>query len=317
LVKKKGGLEMGHHHGHSHGHGHHHHHHTNNQRALFLSFLLITLFMIVEVIGGVMTNSLALLSDAGHMLSDAVALGLSFFAIKIGEKKATVTKTYGYKRFEIIAASLNGLTLIVISLYIFVEAYERFINPPEVQSLGMLAISVIGLLVNIAAAFILMKGDKDENLNVRSAFLHVIGDMLGSVGAIAAAILIYFFDFGIADPIASVIVAILILISGYRVTRDSLHILMEGAPHHLETEKIKNALMTIPSVKNVHDFHLWSITSGMPMFTCHISISENGCHQSVLQQAQSMLHDEFGIEHCTIQVEQAAHGCASPHGSCN
>ena len=166
---------MGHHNGHSHGDGHgHHHHHTGNKKALFSAFLLITAFMFVEVAGGIITNSLALLSDAGHMLSDSVALGLSFFAIKLGEQKATQTNTYGYKRFEIIAAALNGIALIGISLYIFVEAYSRLTNPPEVQSLGMLSISVIGLLVNIIAAWILMKGDKEDNLNVRSAFLHVI-----------------------------------------------------------------------------------------------------------------------------------------------
>ncbi|NMD68873.1 cation transporter [Bacillus sp. DNRA2] len=305
-----------HHHGHSHEHGHHHHH-TSNQRALFWAFVLIATFMVVEVIGGVMTNSLALLSDAGHMLSDAVALGLSFFAIKIGQRKATINKTYGYKRFEIIAAGLNGITLLIISIYIFVEAYQRFLNPPEIQSLGMLTISVIGLLVNIGAAFILMSGDKDENLNVRSAFLHVIGDMLGSVGAIAAALVIYFFGWGIADPIASIIVAVLILFSGWNVTKESLHILMEGTPTNIKCEKVKQALMTIPNVNDVHDLHVWSITSGMPMLTCHISIDEKSSHDSVLAKAQSLLHDEFGIEHSTIQVEQSAQGCASPHGSCN
>ncbi|EIJ78391.1 CzcD [Bacillus methanolicus PB1] len=307
---------MGHHHGHSHGHGHSHAH-TGNKKALFLSLLLISSFMVVEVIGGIITNSLALLSDAGHMLSDAAALGLSFFAIKLGEKKASDTKTYGYKRFEIIAAALNGITLILISLYIFYEAYQRFFNLPEVQSLGMLTISSIGLLVNIIAAWILMRGDKDENLNVRSAFLHVLGDMLGSVGAIVAALLIFFFGWGIADPIASVIVAILIIISGWRVTKDSIHILMEGTPKQFELEKLRASLLAIPKVKEVHDLHIWSITSGMPMLSCHISIEGDGVHDTVLHRAQSILHDDFGIEHSTIQVEKEEHGCPNHHGSCN
>lgn len=306
-----------HHHGHSHEHGHHHHHHSGNKQALFWSFILIATFMVVEVIGGIVTNSLALLSDAGHMLSDAAALGLSFYAIKLGTRKATISKTFGYKRFEIIAAALNGLTLILIAGYIFFEAYHRFQNPPEVSSLGMLSISVIGLLVNIVAAFILMRGDKDENLNVRSAFLHVIGDMLGSVGAIIAALFIYFFSWGIADPIASVIVAFLIMVSGWRVTKDSFHILMEGAPTNIEAQEIKKALQTIHSVKDVHDLHVWSITSGMPMLTCHITIAGAVRHDSVLKEAQSLLHDKFGIDHCTIQVEEASNGCASPHGACN
>ena len=308
---------MGHHHHHGHHHGHDHAHgHSANKKALFLSFLLITTFMVVEVIGGVLTNSLALLADAGHMLSDAVALGLSFFALKLGERKASHAKTFGYKRFEIIAAALNGLTLILISLYIFYEAVHRFTNPPEVQSTGMLAISIIGLLVNIVAAWILMSGGKGENLNVRSAFLHVLGDMLGSVGAIVAALLMIFFGWGMADPIASVIVAILIIISGWRVLKDSFHILMEGAPEQIHLEDVKDSLGKIAHVKEVHDLHIWSITSGMPMLSCHISISEKTAHDTVLREAQVILHDHFGIEHSTIQVESNEEGCPN-HQSCN
>ena len=234
--------------------------------------------MVVEVIGGILTNSLALLSDAGHMLSDAAALGLSFFAIKLGEKQVSQEKTYGYKRFEIIAAALNGLTLIIISLYIFYEAFQRFFAPPEVQSTGMLMISVTGLVVNIIAAWILMSGDKDDNLNVRSAFLHVLGDMLGSVGAIVAALLIMFFGWTIADPIASVIVAVLIIISGFRVTKDSFHILMEGAPTQIDIQQVKEALSKIPLVKEVHDLHIWTITSGYPVLSCHITILDDSHH---------------------------------------
>jgi cobalt-zinc-cadmium efflux system protein len=312
---------MGHHHDHDHGHGHHHGHnhshgHSANKKALLISFLLITTFMVVEVIGGLLTNSLALLADAGHMLSDAVALGLSFFALKLGERKASQSKTFGYKRFEIIAAALNGLTLILISLYIFYEAFQRFANPPEVQSVGMLTISIIGLLVNIVAAWILMSGDK-ENLNVRSAFLHVLGDMLGSVGAIVAALLMIFFGWGIADPIASVVVAGLIIVSGCRVTKESLHILMEGAPAQIKLEDVKTSLGKIPDVQEVHDLHIWSITSGMPMLSCHLSITENGVHDQILQEAQNVLHDSFGIEHSTIQVEKNENGCPNPHQGCN
>jgi len=312
---------MGHHHGHDHHHGHHHGHdhshgHSANKKALFLSFLLITTFMVVEVIGGLLTNSLALLADAGHMLSDAAALGLSFFALKLGERKASQEKTFGYKRFEIIAAALNGLTLILISLYIFYEAFQRFANPPEVQSMGMLTISIIGLLVNIVAAWILMRGEKDDNLNVRSAFLHVLGDMLGSVGAIVAALLMIFFGWGIADPIASVIVAVLIVISGMRVTKASFHILMEGAPAQIQLEEVKASLGKITNVKEVHDLHIWSITSGMPMLSCHIAITGADVHDTVLREAQVLLHDDFGIEHSTIQVENNEEGCPNHH-SCN
>ncbi|MFC5735833.1 cation diffusion facilitator family transporter [Cytobacillus gottheilii] len=309
---------MGHSHSHSHSHGHSHHHHsTNNKKALLTAFILIAGFMVVEVIGGLVTNSLALLSDAGHMLSDAAALGLSFLAIKLGEKKATISKSFGYKRFEIIAAWVNGVTLLIISLYIFYEAYHRLLDPPEVQSLGMLTISVIGLIVNIIAAFILMSGDKDHNLNVRSAFLHVIGDLLGSVGAITAALLMYFFGWGIADPIASIIVAILVLISGWRVMKDSFHILMEGTPEDLNPETIKNALLKIGQVADVHDLHIWTITSGFPALSCHVVLTGDQGHDAVLKKAQGILHDEYGIEHSTIQVEGKTEGCPSHHGTCN
>jgi cobalt-zinc-cadmium efflux system protein len=307
---------MGHHHGHSHGHSHTHSH-TGNKNALFSSFCLILTFMVVEVIGGVMTNSLALLSDAGHMLSDAASLGLSFFALKLGERKVSLDKTYGYKRFEIIAAAINGILLVVVAIYIFLEAAQRFFAPPEVQSKGMLLISTIGLVVNIVAAAILMKGDKEENLNVKSAFLHVLGDLLGSVGAIVAALLILFFGWSIADPIASVIVAVLILISGSRVMKESYQILMEGAPAQIDMKGIKKALCRIPMVKEVHDLHVWTITSGYPILSCHITIYDEAVHDDILLQSQKILHDQFDIEHSTIQVEKAANGCPSPHGTCN
>ncbi|MFC3886170.1 cation diffusion facilitator family transporter [Bacillus songklensis] len=304
-----------HHHDHSHNHGHHHHG-TANKKALGLSFTLITLYMIVEVIGGIMTNSLALLSDAGHMLSDAAALGLSYLAMKFGEKKATLTKTFGYKRFEILAAFLNGITLVVISLYIFWEAYQRFMNPPEIISSGMLVISIIGLIVNIAAAFILLKGDTSENLNVRSAFLHVLGDMLGSFGAIIAALLIMFFGWSIADPIASVVVAVLIIISGWRVTRDSFHVLMEGAPINIDVMEVKKVLLSLDSIQGVHDLHVWSITSDFPALSCHIVVDATTDYNEIILQVKKVLHDQFHIEHTTIQIDRSELDCPD-HEQCN
>ncbi|KOO47072.1 cation diffusion facilitator family transporter [Priestia koreensis] len=290
-------------HSHGHGHSHGHHHGSNNKKALGFSFILIAAYMIIEVIGGIWTNSLALLSDAGHMLSDAVALGLSYMAIKFGEKKATNSKTYGYKRFEILAAFLNGIALIVIAIFIFIESYHRFTNPPDVISSGMLTISIIGLLINIATAYILMRGDKDENLNVKSAFLHVIGDMLGSIGAIVAALLIMFFNWGIADPLASVIVAILILVSGFRVTKESVHILMEGAPPGLDVDDIKKTLLALPAVSDVHDLHVWSITSDFPALSCHVVVRDQTEQASILKMVNNVLHDEYGLHHTTIQVD--------------
>lgn len=289
---------MEHHHDH-HGHSHHH---TDNIRVLFISFILIFLFMIVEAIGGFLTNSLALLSDAGHMLSDAAALGLSLFALKLGQKSATSDKTYGFRRFEIIAAFINGITLIAISLYIFYEAYHRFLEPPNVSA-KMMVIAIIGLIVNIFVAWMLMRGDSKGNLNIRSALLHVFGDLLGSVGAIIAGILILLFNWNLADPIASVIVAILIIVSGIRITKDSIHILMEGKPEHINVDEMKEMLLNIEGVQDIHDLHVWSITSEFPSLSCHLVVDDSVRRDDLLQEANEIIKTKFSISHCTIQLE--------------
>lgn len=309
---QRGSNHMAHNHEHAHGHNHNHAHNAN-KKSLFISFILIATFMIVEVIGGIMTNSLALLSDAGHMLSDAVALGLSLAAFKFGEKAASSDKTYGYKRFEILAAFLNGLTLVGISVFIFYEAIGRFFDPPQVIGAGMMTISVIGLLVNILVAWILMKGDTSENLNMRSAFLHVLGDLLGSVGAIIAALLIIFLGWNIADPIASVIVAALILVSGWRVLKDAIHILMEGKPANVDTEEIKTFFQQQDGVKEVHDLHVWAITSDFNALTAHLTVCEDADRDKILADIEHYLQENFSLEHSTIQLE----GNHAHHHHCN
>lgn len=296
---------MGHH---DHGHEGHHHSHTTNQRALLFAFLLIAAFMVVEVIGGLWTNSLALLSDAGHMLGDAAALGLSFLAVRFGARKATPERTYGYRRFEILAAFVNGLTLLVISIYIIIEAYQRLFAPPEILSGGMLAVAVTGLLVNVLAAWILMRGERD-NLNVRSALLHVFGDLLGSVGAIAAALLIMSFGWTLADPIASLFVALLILMSGYRVTRDAIHILMEGTPNQVDVVALQHDLANVEGVKEVHDLHVWSITSEEYAVTCHVLIGETTDDQRVLRQVTEQLKRYGTFKRSTVQIERETQCC--------
>ncbi|RYG73525.1 cation transporter [Lentibacillus lipolyticus] len=274
-----------------------------------ISFIIITAYMIVEAIGGFITNSLALLSDAGHMLSDSISLGVGFMAFTFGEKVANYSKTYGYKRFEILAAFFNGVTLIAISLYIFYEAYHRFMDPPEVASTGMLIIASIGLVVNIVVAWILMRGDTEENLNLRAAFLHVLGDLLGSVGAIIAALLIMFFGLGWADPLASVIVAVLVLVSGWRVTKDAVHVLMEGTPKNVELDDIIQTIENVPEISAIHDLHVWSITSGENALSCHavvdgdLSVREG---QELLRTIEQELEHK-GIGHVTIQMESEQH----------
>ncbi|WP_127539522.1 cation diffusion facilitator family transporter [Paenibacillus illinoisensis] len=297
----------GHHHNHDHGHQHAH---PNNKKVLLFSFIIITLYMIVEAVGGFVTNSLALISDAGHMLSDAVALGIALLAFTFGEKAVNTGKTYGYRRFEILAATLNGITLIAISLYIFYEAIGRFIHPPEVATFGMLIISIVGLLVNILVAWIMMRGsDTENNLNMRGAYLHVISDMLGSIGAIAAALLMMFFGWGWADPLASVIVAVLVLRSGFFVTKSSLHILMEGTPANVDVNDLVQTIKKVDGVHGVHDVHVWSITSNLNALTAHIVV--NGTltiyeAETLVQKIEHMLEHK-DIKHVTLQVESEKH----------
>lgn len=288
----------------------HDHTHGANKKVLLISFIIITSYMIAEAIGGYLTNSLALLADAGHMLSDAISLGIALLAFTLGAKVANHSKTYGYKRFEILAAVLNGLTLIIVALFIFYEAIGRFQNPPEVASTGMLIIATIGLLVNILVAWIMMRdGDVEENLNMRGAYLHVISDMLGSIGAIVAALLIMFFGWGWADPLASVVVAALVLRSGYLVTKDGLHVLMEGTPENVDMDDVVKIIQNKKGIEGVHDLHVWSITSGLNALSCHavvnerMSIAESG---QLLRQIEHDLEHQ-NIHHMTVQLETSDH----------
>ena len=294
---------MGHDHSHNHTHG-------ANKKVLLISFIIITSYMIVEAIGGYLTNSLALLADAGHMLSDAISLGIALLAFTFGAKVANHSKTYGYKRFEIMAAVLNGLTLIIIALYIFYEAIGRFQNPPEVASTGMLVIGTIGLLVNILVAWMMMRGgDVEGNLNMRGAYLHVISDMLGSVGAIIAALLIIFFGWEWADPLASVIVAVLVLRSGYFVTKSGLHVLMEGTPEDVDMDDVVKTIKNKKGIEGIHDLHVWSITSGLNALSCHAVVDERMSiaeSERLLRQIEHDLEHQ-NIHHMTVQLETSDH----------
>lgn len=285
----------------------HSHSHGANKRVLLIGFILITGYMVIEVIGGLWTNSLALLADAGHMLSDSLSLGIGLLALILGEKSATSEKTYGYKRFEILAALFNGVTLSLVAVYIFYEAFHRFQEPLEIASRGMLLIAAIGLLVNLLVAWILLRGDTKENLNVRAAFLHVISDLLGSVGAIVAAFLILFFGWVWADPIASILVAVLVFISGWRVTGEAVHVLMEGTPRSVEVQNIARTLEQIPGVHHIHDLHIWSITSGKNALSCHAEVDGNMTisESQVLLETIEQRMKEKGIGHVTVQFEGA------------
>ncbi|MFC4099831.1 cation diffusion facilitator family transporter [Paenibacillus xanthanilyticus] len=310
------------HHGHGHhGHGHdghehhhgpgHHHHGPNNKAGLAIALGITSLIMLLEFAGGLLTNSLALLSDSGHMLSDAAALLLSLTALWMAARPATARRSFGFYRFEILAALFNGAALFFIAGIIIWEASGRFFAPPEVQSGSMMLIALIGLLANLISAWFLMrKGDVKDNINVRSAYLHVLGDALGSVGAIAAGLLMYFFSWYAADPIISVVVALLILKSAWGVIKWAVHILMEGTPPAVDAEQVKSTLLTIEGVQDVHDLHIWTITSGMDSLSCHLRVLDAADEQHILQQAISRLSETFRIDHAAIQIEKS--GIAHP-----
>lgn len=281
---------------------------ARNRRALSLALAITLFFMVVEVIGGIITNSLALLADAGHMFSDASALGLSLFAIWLAGKPHTHERTFGYHRAEILAALANGITLAAVSFYVFWEAARRFAEPPEVQSAPMLAVAVIGLAANGAAGLIL-GGLSGTSLNVRSAFLHVLGDALGSVGVIAAGIVMLTTGWFLADPLISIGIGVLILIGGLRVTREALGIILEFAPRHIDIGQVRAALLSFDGVTDVHDLHVWTITSGFVALSCHMCIREGCDSASLLRRATHLLAERFQIRHVTIQPEhEPLHG---------
>ncbi|HSJ37061.1 MAG TPA: cation diffusion facilitator family transporter [Planococcus sp. (in: firmicutes)] len=288
-----------------HDHDHFEHARSGNKKALVWALLITVSIMFLEFFGGLYTNSLALIADSGHMLSDAAALLLSLGAIWFAGRAASANKTYGYYRFEIIAAFFNGITLFIMAGFILYEAFNRFYHPPEVKGGWMLAIAAIGLLANVLSAWVISRGaDVHGNLNMKSAYLHVISDALGSVGAIIAGLLIFFFDWTIADPLISALVALLILRSAWSVLQKSMHILMEGTPVTINVEEVKKMLLAIDGVRDVHDLHIWTITSGMDLLTCHLDIEERSEEQVILKSAVAMISESCKIEHTTIQIEK-------------
>lgn len=292
-------------HDHSHGpHGHHHFDPSGNKKGLMIALIITVGIMFLEFFGGLVTNSLALLSDSGHMLNDASSLALSLVAVWFATKPASPNKTYGFHRFEILAALLNGVTLFVVAGFIIVEAYGRFFEPPTVASGSMMLIACIGLLANVASDWSLMrKGDVKNNINLRSAYLHVLGDALGSVGAIIAGLVMMIFGWYIADPIISVLVALLILRGAWGIIKHTVHVLMEGTPITVNPAEVKAVLENIDGVINVHDLHIWTITSGLDSLSCHLLIKDQEDDQRILQQAIQLIAERFKIQHTTIQIE--------------
>jgi cobalt-zinc-cadmium efflux system protein len=259
---------------------------------------------IVELAGGLISNSLALIGDAGHMFTDTLALGLSLFALNLAKRPASQTKTYGYYRAEILAALINGTILVLVSAYIFYEAYHRFVEPPEVRGGLMLIVAAIGLAANVVGISILRSASRG-NLNVKGAFLHMWSDTLSSIGVIAAGAIIFVTGRTIADPIISIIIGLLILRGAGGLVLESINILLEAVPKHLDVGQINNAIQKIKGVRDVHDVHLWAITSGMYAMSCHLLIEDqmvSNCTQ-IVEEVNQTLSKEFGISHSTLQLE--------------
>jgi cobalt-zinc-cadmium efflux system protein len=268
--------------------------------------------MVAEFVGGLMSGSLALLADAGHMLSDAGALALSLFALWISQRPPTPRRTWGYYRIEILAALVNGVTLVVLSIFILREAFERFRAPAPVDAPLMMGIAAGGLVVNLVSLAIL-HGGREENLNVRGAWLHVLTDALGSVQAIVAGGLIWGLGWTWADPAASALISLLVIYSAWGLLKETVGVLMEGTPRHVDVDEVRNCLMGLPCVLGVHDLHIWTITSGMESLSCHVVIEDGQSYRETLTEVRATLHDRFGIDHLTIQVEPVE---MKEHGVC-
>ena len=265
--------------------------------------LVITaLFMLAEVVGGVVANSLALLADAGHMLTDVAAIGLALFVARIARRPATPEKTFGYLRLEILAALVNGTALFVIAGGIVWEAVRRIGQPPEVQPGIMFAVATAGLIANVVAMRILHEGRR-HSLNVRGAYLHIISDLLGSIGAILAGAVIFLTGWNVVDAVVSIVIALLILFSAWRLVRESVDVLLEGTPAHISLDDVLAEISGIPGVSNVHDLHVWTVTSGVIAMSGHVVVDDPGLNQQVLEAAQARL-EAFGIGHVTMQIEQ-------------
>lgn len=289
--------------GHDHadkGQGSHAHDHTAgaNSKSLTIALALTGTFLIAELVGAWLFNSLALLSDAAHMFTDAAALAIALAAIRIGQRPADKKRTYGYRRFEILAAAFNALLLFAVAAYVLYEGIQRFMMPQPVQSLGMLGVAAVGLLVNLIAMRVLV-GGKDDSLNVKGAYLEVWADMLGSLGVIGAAILIYVTGWSWVDPIVAIAIGLWVLPRTWILLRDTTNILLQGVPRDMDLDAVRNAMGAVPGVTDVHDLHLWSIAGDDLSLTAHVVIAENATVQSARHNVAAMLRDRYEIDHST------------------
>jgi len=292
---------------------HHHHHDEPGNEGRLLKVLLLTgFFMIAEVVGGLISGSLALLADAGHMLTDTAALALAYGAFILSRKPADQKRTYGYARFQVLAAFVNGVVLFGIFGWIIYEALERIEEGAEVLPIPMLIVATLGLFVNAIAFKVLHSGSRD-NLNIKGALLHVVLDMLGSIGAVAAATVIYFTGFMLIDPILSIGLAALIIPSAWGLLKKATHILMEGTPDSFDVKALKKDLLAhVPGLSDIHHVHVWLLTAEKPLLTMHATVANMKNADKTLAAIKKRLHDHHNISHSTVQLETEA-GCADHH----
>lgn len=297
-------------HDHAHDHPHSHsgpgqHDHTRgaSQQTLLIVLALTFGYMIAEAVGGYWSNSLALLSDAGHMFTDVAALALALLALRFASRPATQSKTYGFYRLEILAALVNGVALIVLSILICFEAYQRLRQPEEIQGVTLIGISTGGLVVNLISAWMLSRSHKHDNLNMRGAYLHVLGDLLGSVAAIAAGVLIVWKGWRWADPLFSVVISLLIVWNSWRIVADAVNVLLEGVPSHIKPAAVEQAIKAINGVRGVHDLHIWTITSNRHVLSAHVVVTSADQSCRVLREVRALLAEQFHLSHSTIQIE--------------
>lgn len=290
----------------------HSHATTTNSKRLSIALGLTLTFLVAEVVGGIVFNSLALLSDAAHMGTDVMALIIAIMAIKIGSRPADLQRTFGYRRLEILAAAVNAVVLFLIAFYILYEAWDRFQNPPEVASTGMMIVAALGLAVNLISMRIL-QGGNDNSLNMRAAYMEVLADMIGSIGVIAAALIIKFTGWWQVDPILAVLIGLWVLPRTWKLLGESINILLEGVPLGFEIKKLRDELTTIPGVREVHDLHVWSVTSGVNSLTAHLLVENFPADNSMLNAAQ-VIAKKYDVHHTNFQIE--VEHCA-PDGTCS
>jgi cobalt-zinc-cadmium efflux system protein len=291
---------------------HNHHQVTGGTRRLLITLLIVLVVMVAEIVGGLLSNSLALLGDAGHMLVDALALSISLIAIWIARRPADTVKTYGYHRVEIMAALTNGVILVLVAVFIFYRAYQRLLEPAEVDAALMMGIAAIGLVANLAG-ILLLRGARHTSINIRAAFWHILGDTISSFGVIVGGIIIAITDWRIVDPIIAIVIGTIILLGAVRLVRESSDILLEAVPRHIQMDEVGRVMMDVPGVRDVHDMHIWTITSGIHALSAHVLIDDQTVARSadITRTVERELARLFNITHTTLQLEcEKCEGCS-------